>query len=123
MLFEKLGIKHQTSVKYTPEQNGRAEREMRSLVEAARSMIHKLNKKFWAEAINMAAYVINRTGPTQVNGKTPYELFYKREVDITMLQEFGVRVSVHIPKQKRLKWDRKKTERNFCRLWRKRERL
>lgn len=44
-LFGKLGIKNQTSVKYTSEQSGRAERKMRTLVEAARSMTYKLSKK------------------------------------------------------------------------------
>lgn len=41
------GIQHQKTVPYTPEQNGRAERDMRTVVEAARSMIHSrgLNKK------------------------------------------------------------------------------
>lgn len=37
-LLEKQGIQHQRSVPYTPQQNGRAEREMRILVEAARSV-------------------------------------------------------------------------------------
>lgn len=33
------GIQHQTSVVHTPEQNGCAEREMRTIVEAARTML------------------------------------------------------------------------------------
>lgn len=36
---EKLGIRHERTVAYTPQQNGRAERENRTLVEAARTMI------------------------------------------------------------------------------------
>ena len=35
-----LGIRHEKSAPYTPQQNGVAERENRTLVEATRSMIH-----------------------------------------------------------------------------------
>lgn len=58
----------------------------------------------------MATYVINRTRPSQITRKTPYELFYKREADVTLLQEFESRVSVHIPEQNRMKWDSKTQE-------------
>lgn len=34
------GIILETTVPYSPEQNGRAEREMRTIVEAARSMLY-----------------------------------------------------------------------------------
>lgn len=36
---DRLGIRHERTVAYTPEQNGRPERENRTLVEAARSMM------------------------------------------------------------------------------------
>ncbi len=39
-LMEEYGVRNQKSVVYTPQQNGRAERDMRTIVEAARSMIH-----------------------------------------------------------------------------------
>lgn len=47
------GIIHETSSPYTPEQNGRAEREIRSIVESARTMLleSKLPETFWAEAV------------------------------------------------------------------------
>lgn len=53
------GIRHQRTVPYTPEQNGSAEREMRTLVEAAKTMIFakKLDMNLWAEAINTAVYI------------------------------------------------------------------
>lgn len=38
-LLDKKGITHQTSVIYTPEQNGKVEREMRTVVETARTML------------------------------------------------------------------------------------
>lgn len=42
-IFTKCGIIHQTSVPYTPEQNGKAERDNRTLVEAARTMLNACN--------------------------------------------------------------------------------
>ncbi|KAE8705427.1 Endomembrane protein 70 protein family isoform 1 [Hibiscus syriacus] len=55
------GIKMETTVPMTPQQNGVAERMNRTLNERARSMrIHVgLPKFLWAEAINTAAYLIN----------------------------------------------------------------
>ena len=91
-------IKRQTTVPYTPEQNGSAEREMRTIMEAARSMIHSenLGYKFWAEAVNTA------TGTSTVQGKTPFELWFNSKPDIQYFRVFGTEVFIHIPDQKRL---------------------
>lgn len=66
------GIVHQRSVPYTPEQNGRIERDMRTVVEAARTMLHakNLNLNLCAEAVNLAVYVLNRTGVSSMQSKT-----------------------------------------------------
>ncbi|CAH2105332.1 unnamed protein product [Euphydryas editha] len=108
-LFEKRGIIHQTTVPYTPEQNGKAERENRTLIEAARTMLcaTDLPKKLWAEAVHTAAYVINRTSKSNEIGKTPYETWTGKQFDITDLRIFGNPVYVHIPKEQRRKWDPK----------------
>ncbi|UYV78997.1 hypothetical protein LAZ67_17000580, partial [Cordylochernes scorpioides] len=78
-ITNKYGINHRITMPYTPQQNGSAERENRTLIEAARSMIYAKNMslKLWAEAVNTATYVLNRTGPSQIEGKTPYELCNK----------------------------------------------
>ena len=50
---------------YTPEQNGSAERENRTLVKASHPMLHSkedLTRKLWADTVNTATYIINRTG-------------------------------------------------------------
>lgn len=61
---------------YTPEQNGKAEREIRTVVESARTMIHAkgLSKRLWAEAVNTAVYLLNRTLMAKNKDATPYEL-------------------------------------------------
>lgn len=108
-LFKKKGIVHETTVAYTPEQNGRIEREMRTVVESARTMIIKsgLGKEVWAEAVDTAVYTINRTGSSPVKGKTPYELIYGRSFGLNIFRTFGSKVYTHIPKQRRQKWDPK----------------
>ncbi|GJV76853.1 putative ribonuclease H-like domain-containing protein [Tanacetum coccineum] len=60
---ERKGIKREFSVARTPQQNGVAERKNRTLIKAARTMLadFKLSTTFWAEAVNIACYVQNRS--------------------------------------------------------------
>lgn len=109
-ILKSNGINFRVSMPYTPEQNGAAERENRTLVECARSMIHAkdLPIKLWAEAVNTAVYVLNRTGPTSVEGKSPSELWHgKSGMTFSHMRIFGTKCFVHVPKQKRQKWDKK----------------
>ncbi|KAE8660144.1 hypothetical protein F3Y22_tig00116958pilonHSYRG00159 [Hibiscus syriacus] len=55
-------IRHQYTCANTPQQNGAAERKNRHLAEIYRSMLHAKNVpgRFWAEAMRIAAFVINR---------------------------------------------------------------
>ncbi|UYV63174.1 K02A2.6-like, partial [Cordylochernes scorpioides] len=94
---------------YTPQQNGSAKSENRTLIEAARSMIYAKNisLKLWAEAVNTATYVLNRTGPTQIEGKTPYELWFDKKPAVDHLRIFGTECFVHVPDEKRRKLDTK----------------
>lgn len=108
-LLEKLGVFHTVTNVETPEQNGRIEREMRTIVEAARSAIHanELNENLWAEAVNYSVFTINQTGKSTVEGKSPAELWFGRQVDPRKLRAFGTECYVLIPKQRRKKLDRK----------------
>lgn len=107
--FVGKGIKHERTIPYTPEHNGSCERENRTIVEAARTMIHSNNLQLnlWAEAVNTAVYVLNRTGTSTVTDKTPFELWFNKSVRVDNLKVFGTIVFSHIPKQKRRKLDRK----------------
>ncbi|UYV63153.1 hypothetical protein LAZ67_2003300 [Cordylochernes scorpioides] len=108
-ITNKYGINHRITMPYTPQQNGSAERENRTLIEAARSMIYAKNMslKLWAEAVNTATYVLNRTGPTQIEGKTPYELWFDKKPAVDHLRIFGTECFVHVPDEKRRKLDAK----------------
>jgi hypothetical protein len=103
------GIEHRLSMPYSAEQNGCAERENRTLTEAARSMLaaKELPKNLWAEAILTASYVLNRTGKSSIEGKTPFELWYGRKGAIDHLRIFGTECFMHVAKVKRQKWDPK----------------
>ena len=103
------GIVHQKSNSYTPEQNGMSERINRTLVERARCLLFDagLDKKFWAEATNTAVYLRNRSIASGLDGKTPYELWTKLKPNLSHIRIFGSEVMVHVPKEKRLKWDTK----------------
>lgn len=54
--------------------------------------------------------MVNRTGPTTTADKAPCELFHKSKPDLRNFQVFGIIVFVHVPKQKRVKWDPKGME-------------
>lgn len=103
------GINMETTAPYTPEQNGRAERDNRSLVESARTMLHakSLPVKLWAEAVNTACYILNRTPTTSNRGMTPYEAWTNKKPHLDHIRVFGSEAYAHIPKQFRKKWDKK----------------
>lgn len=107
--LESEGIRHQCTVSYTPEQNACAEREMRTIVEAARTMLHSNNLplNLWTEAVNTAVHVLNKTGTSSVQGETPFELWHGKNVKVDNLKVFGSTVYTHIPKEKRKKLDKK----------------
>lgn len=81
----------------------------RTLVERAKCFLHDANlpKTYWAEAVNMAAYLVNRSVNAICKKKTPEEIWTSNKVDVSEIKLFGTDVMVHIPKEKRQKWDYK----------------
>ncbi|XP_073152109.1 uncharacterized protein [Henckelia pumila] len=95
------GIQRQLTARYTPQQNGVAERKNRTIVEMARSMLKAkgLPYTFWAEAVNAAVYILNKS-PTKANpNKTPYEDWHKRKPEIRHFRVFGCLAYSLIPSQ------------------------
>ncbi len=112
-LLSSLGMIHQLTCPFSPPQNGRIERDMRTLSEAVTTVLteSKLKKSFWAEALSYVVYTLNRVSKSNVSDKTPYELFYNQGAyDVQSLREFGAKVIVKIPKEKRKKFDEKGEE-------------
>lgn len=103
--LREAGITHQTTVPYTPEQNGVAERMNRTLVEKARCMLFDagLPMKFWADAVCAAAYLNNRV-LTRSTKAVPEELWAKKKPDMNELRVFGCQAMAHIPSVQRAKF-------------------
>lgn len=107
--LESNNIAHELTAPYCPEQNGKIERENRTITELARSMIHArgLPTDLWAEAMATAVYCLNIIPLKNSNNITPYEYWYKEKPCYDNLHEFGSVVYVHIPDNLRKKWEAK----------------
>ena len=102
------GIRLCTSAPYCPQQNGMIERDNRTIVESARSMIHAKGAPqfLWSEAVNTAVYALNRT-TSGTQSITPYEKWYGSKPDIGHMQPFWTPAFAHIPSIQRTKFDAK----------------
>jgi len=103
------GIKQIRTVPNRPQQNGVAERMNQTLNERARAMrLHAgLPKMFWADAVNTAAYLINRTPMKPLNLELPEEKWKGKKISLNHLRIFGSISYVHIDADKRDKLDAK----------------
>ena len=92
------GIRHELTVRKTPQQNSVTERLNQTLVEMARSMLldSKLPKKFWGEAISTAVYLKIRT-PVKALNKTPFEVWHGKKPKVNHLRMFGSDAYAHVP--------------------------
>lgn len=110
--LESKGISHECTAPYTPQQNGRAERELRTIMESARTMLYAKDTPFklWAEAVNCAVYLLNRSSSSQTGDVSPYELWFNQRPSLKHIRIFGSVGYVHIPKEKRKKLDKKSSK-------------
>jgi transposase InsO family protein len=107
--LEEKGIRREFSCRYTPQQNGVAERKNRTILEMARAMLHEKNmpKIYWAEAAVTAVYLINRCTAEGVHDITPHEKYFGTKPNLSHLKVFGSIAFVHVPDEKRRKLDPK----------------
>ena len=100
-------IEHQTSVPYTPEQNGLAERTNRTLVEKAICMLQhaSLPREYRAETIAIGCYLNNLTPTRVIGNKIPHQEFISKSVSYGHLRTFGCLAYVHIPNEKQKTFD------------------
>lgn len=107
--LKEKGIVHEFSSPYIHEQNGRAEREIRTITDCARSMMigKTVAKQLWTEAVNTAVYLLNRVLCKQNKNKTAYELWFKQKPEVDHLKIFGSVAYLNIPKEKRSKFEPK----------------
>lgn len=106
----KEGITWERISPYTPEQNGRIERDNRTVQESARTMLiaSGLEKCLWPEAVRTAVYMLNRSTNSKRVDSTPYQEWFGKKPELGHIRIFGTECFVQIPKQiGRKKWDPK----------------
>ena len=85
------GYIHETTVPYTPQQNGIAERFNRTIMTKLRCLLISsgLPPHFWGELILTAVYLINRLPRHDGNSISPFELFFNKKPDKSNLRTIG----------------------------------
>lgn len=96
-------ISLEPSPPYTQHKNGVSERMIRTLVTKARAMLldSRLPDRFWAEAINTATYLHNRSPSRPLSNKTPYEVLQNNKPEISHFRRFGCAAFKLIPEEQR----------------------
>jgi hypothetical protein len=98
--LESAGIVQQLSAPYAHQQNGKAERVIRTIEGRMYAMLDhaRLPRNLWGEAALCAAYLFNRTESRSLEpGKTPYEMLHGTKPNVSHLRVFGTRCFVRIP--------------------------
>jgi hypothetical protein len=110
-LFLEKNIEHERSPPDVKQANGIAERENRTLMDGARTLLYDIDldkgtqRRLWSEAVATTAYLRNRVphkGKTEV---TPYELWFGNKPDGRPLRTFGSTAFTRIPDHLRRKMD------------------
>ena len=92
------GTVQKLTIHDTPEYNGVSECLNQTLLEQTRALLHlsKLPKNLWGETITHVVWLKNRTSTCALpEGKTPYEMLYRKRLDLKNLLEWGSDVWVH----------------------------
>ncbi|KAL1941168.1 hypothetical protein VTO73DRAFT_7380 [Trametes versicolor] len=101
------GIQLQTTSPRTPEQNGAAESQNRSIFDRVRTILidSGLPLNLWGEAVNYIVYTKNRNPTAALDGSTPFQTRYGHAPDISFLHRFGCRAYVYNDHPSRRKLD------------------
>jgi transposase InsO family protein len=85
------GIRRELIVPHNPQQNQVTERKNRTIVGAARAMLHDQGLPFhlWEEACNTMVYVQNHCPHRVLGMSTPKESFIGKKPDVSHLKFFG----------------------------------
>ena len=97
------GTVHTVTTAHTPQHNALVERANRTLVESMKSMMYHADahQKLWGEAVQTAAYVLNRSLTAAHPTHTPYEVNTGRKPNIANLHTFGCDAYYHVHKSQR----------------------
>ncbi|GKV03333.1 hypothetical protein SLEP1_g15654 [Rubroshorea leprosula] len=89
--FHTHGIHLHSSCPSTPQQNGKAERMNRTIMNMVRSLLFQANLpgKFWVEAIYVAIHLLNILPTSRLHFLTPHEVFFGSPPKYDHLRTFG----------------------------------
>ncbi|XP_019233151.1 PREDICTED: uncharacterized protein LOC109213779 [Nicotiana attenuata] len=90
-LLASLGIIHQSSCPYTPQQNGTVERKHKHILEVVRALMFQSSvpMRFWGDCVRTAAYFINKLTTRVLQRKCSYEMLHNKPTKIEHLRVFG----------------------------------
>jgi len=88
--FQSRGITHQTSVPHTPQQNDRAKRFNRTLLEKVEAICQHacLPHYFWQDAVETALHIYNQQPMCRHEWKTPIKQFNGDKPDVSYFRIF-----------------------------------
>ncbi|GKV50193.1 hypothetical protein SLEP1_g56905 [Rubroshorea leprosula] len=97
--LKEQGTLPQQSCPYTSEQNGRAERKHRHILDSVRALLISSScpERFWGEAALTTAYLINRIPSSVLNNQSPYERLHGILLAYNLLKVFGCACFVLLP--------------------------
>ena len=103
---EVVGIEHQLTTTYTPQQNGVSERKNMIIMEMARCLVFEkeMPKILWAEAVNTTIFMLNRLPTKVLKGKTPFEAWYGLKPSIHNLNILVICVLLIFQMQRGRRW-------------------
>ena len=103
-LMPKHGIEHECLSSYDPEQNGRAERQNRTIVEMMNTLKGDANVPIflWAELANTAAYLRDSIPLYRLDGKTSFDIWLGHKPDVSHLRVIGSRAFAFVPYGRKL---------------------
>ncbi|GJZ91815.1 retrovirus-related pol polyprotein from transposon TNT 1-94 [Tanacetum coccineum] len=106
---KEAGIKRFLTAPYSPQQNGIAKRKNRTIINMVRSMLKSKNmpKEFWAEAVQCAVYIQNRSPHAKLVDETPQESWSGVKPTVSHFKVFGSVAYADIPDQTQRKLDDK----------------
>lgn len=91
------GTERRLTTHDTPQHNGVVESLNHRLLERMRAMLHQadLPKNLWAEAINFAVWLKNRTTTKTLGSITPYKRLYGQKPNLGSVPEWGQHIWVN----------------------------
>ncbi|SCZ94934.1 BZ3500_MvSof-1268-A1-R1_Chr11-3g03490 [Microbotryum saponariae] len=103
------GITRQLTIPYTPEQNGRAERTNRTIIEGTIALLQHsgLPMTLWREALRYVVDTKNLSPHSAIDHKIPDTIWYGKPPSTANLRAFGCRAWHTTPQHKRAKLDPK----------------